>query len=138
MGFLTGAKHPKWRGGRSVASNGYVLIRLPGHHLADVRGYVYEHRLVAEQVLGRALTAGEIPHHKNGIKTDNRPENIEVLPSRAHHHVQHRTVSRGLRLPDEPNPLIACACKCGEAFLKFDSNNRPRRFINGHNSRGAA
>ena len=68
----TGAKNGAWKGGRVLASNGYILLRLPGHHLADCRGYVYEHRLVAEQILGRPLIAGEIPHHKNGIKADNR------------------------------------------------------------------
>lgn len=43
-----------WKGGRSIASNGYVLVRVgKKHHLADVRGYAYEHRIVAEQKLGR-------------------------------------------------------------------------------------
>src|SRR4051812_41815968 len=45
--------NPNWRGGRSIASNGYIIVRVGvGHHLADVRGYAYEHRLVAEQKLG--------------------------------------------------------------------------------------
>lgn len=55
---LSGPDNPNWKGGRSIASNGYVLLRMPGHHLADVRGYVYEHRLVAEQKLGRRLVKG--------------------------------------------------------------------------------
>lgn len=46
-GRLPGPDNPNWRGGRSVASNGYMLVRAGvGHHLADVRGYAYEHRLV--------------------------------------------------------------------------------------------
>lgn len=50
------ALNPNWKGGRSIASNGYVLIKVgTGHHLADVRGYAYEHRLVAERKLGRRL-----------------------------------------------------------------------------------
>src|SRR5438270_581164 len=65
-----------WRGGRSLASNGYILIRVgKGHPQADVRGYAYEHRLVAARKLGRWLRPGEQVHHKNGIKTDNDPEN---------------------------------------------------------------
>jgi hypothetical protein len=37
-----GPRNPNWRGGRSLASNGYVLIRVGvGPHLADVRGYAY-------------------------------------------------------------------------------------------------
>lgn len=130
-----GPANPNWRGGRSVASNGYIIVRVGfEHHLADVRGYAYEHRIVAEQKIGRRLHDGEQVHRINGIKTDNRPENIEVVASIAHHRVEHRTRSRGLRLPGEENPRVACACGCGELFAKFDSSNRPRRFVTGHNS----
>jgi hypothetical protein len=128
-------KHPRatnWKGGRVVASNGYILLRLPGHHLADVRGYVYEHRLVAEQKLGRRLLPDEIPHHINGVKTDNRLENIEVLPSRAHHMSAHAT-RRDRRKVGEPNPEVQCACGCGGALLRFDAGGRPRRYVTGHN-----
>lgn len=126
-----------WKGGRVVASNGYVLLKLAGHHLADVRGYVYEHRLVAEQKLGRLLLPAEITHHVNGVKDDNRPENIEVVASVAHHRVHHRKAGRGLRMPDEPNITIGCACGCGGAFPKYDESGRPRAFIIGHNPQAA-
>lgn len=126
-------RNGNWRGGRSIASTGYVLIRVgTGHHLADVRGYAYEHRLVAEEAIGRLLRSGEHVHHKNGIKTDNRPENLEVTESLAHHRVRHRQ-SRDKRIPGELNPTIRCACGCGEAFPKYDAKHRPRRFISGHN-----
>jgi hypothetical protein len=130
-------RHPRatnWKGGRSVASNGYVLVRVgKDHHLADVRGYAYEHRLVAEQKLGRPLRKGEIPHHINGVKTDNRPENIEVVESRFAHHVKHRRKPGRCQLPHEPNPFVACACGCGEMFPRFDSHGRPRSYVSGHN-----
>jgi hypothetical protein len=129
-----GPKNGNWKGGRSIASNGYVLIRVgTDHHLADVRGYAYEHRLVAEQVVGRRLRPGEVIHHVNHVKTDNRPENIRVEPSRAHHHAEHRKRDNGLRMPDEPNPRIQCACGCGARFDRYDPSGRPRRFIPGHN-----
>jgi len=132
-----GPKNGMWKGGRSVASNGYVLIRVGiDHHLADVRGYAYEHRLVAEEKLGRRLRAGEQVHHVNENKSDNRPENIEIEPSQFHHQAKHRRAERGLRVPDAPNPLIECACGCGERFPKFASDNEPRRIINGHRYSG--
>lgn len=69
---------------------GYVLLRLPGHHLADKRGYVYEHRLVAEQKLGRRMTAGELAHHDNEVKGDNAPDNIVPVRNRGLHMTLHR------------------------------------------------
>lgn len=125
-------RNPNWKGGRTVASNGYVLLKRHGHPMADSRGYVYEHRLVAEQMLGRPLRPAEVVHHLNHIKTDNRPENLQVLPSRAHHHVEHRSRS-DLRRPSEPNELTACACGCGSKFYRYDKYGRPRTYISGHN-----
>jgi len=130
---LYGYRNANWRGGRSIASNGYVLLRVGrNHHLSDVRGYAYEHRVVAEKILGRRLRGSEIPHHKNGIRTDNRPSNIEVMPSRAHHALKHRR-RQDLRVPGEPNQWVACACRCGRHFRKFDADGRPRRYLPGHN-----
>lgn len=128
-----GKDNPNWRGGRTMSSHGYMLIRVgDDHHLADVRGYAYEHRLIAEEKLGRKLLSNEIVHHINGIKDDNRSENIEVVSSVADHLVYHRERD-DLRLPDESNPLIKCACGCGAEFLKYDNHNRPREYKPGHN-----
>lgn len=132
--FGTGNSHPKWKGGRVVASNGYVLIRVgTAHHLADVRGYAYEHRLVAETMIGRRLIGGEEVHHINGDRADNSPENIEIKESRAHHKMNHRKNGSGRRSPRELNSEIECMCGCGETFLKYDKWGRPRRFVSGHN-----
>ena len=131
----TGPDNPNWRGGRSIASNGYVLIKVgKDHHLADVRGYAYEHRLVAEKKLDRRLLPGEIPHHIDGNRQNNCPDNIEVTASRAHHHLRHRGPNGDrLRLPDEPNREILCGCGCSRALLMFDGSGRPRRYAQGHN-----
>lgn len=61
----------------------------------DSRGYVYvttivagkqvrrlQHRIVMEQMLGRPLCREESVHHKNGIREDNRPENLEIFAGR--------------------------------------------------------
>lgn len=133
MGSQGREKNPNWKGGRTLASSGYYLVKIgigtPG---ADVRGYAYEHRLVAEKTLGRPLQKGEIVHHRNGDRLDNRPENLEVLPSIAHHMREHAGPSER-RAPGEENPTIACGCGCGETFPKFDGGGRPRRFVSGHN-----
>ena len=134
-GAQSGERNPNWKGGRSVASNGYVLIKAPWHPLADVRGYVYEHRLVAEQALGRPLAEGEIVHHKNHEKQDNRAENLEVVASIAHHRAEHRKPgSKPRRSPGEDNDSVTCACGCGATFERYDASGRPRRFVSGHNA----
>lgn len=48
------------------------------------RGYVYEHILVMEGMIGRYLLPPETVHHKNGVRNDNRPENLELWAS-GHH-----------------------------------------------------
>lgn len=125
-----------WKGGRSIASNGYVLIRVGVvHHLADVRGYAYEHRIVAEQKIGRRLKKGEQVHHIDGDKQNNDPANLEVETSIAHHRLHHRTSGKELRMPDEANVTLLCSCGCGSPIEKFDRWGRPRKYVTGHNRR---
>ncbi|KKN01595.1 hypothetical protein LCGC14_1126150 [marine sediment metagenome] len=52
--------------------------------MANGKGYAYEHRLVAEQALGRELVSADIVHHQNGMKDDNRPENLVVMSQSEH------------------------------------------------------
>lgn len=130
-----GALNGNWKGGRIVDPRGYVLVRVgKGHHLADVRGYAYEHRVLAERKLGRRLRRGEQVHHEDEKKSNNDPDNLETKKSRAEHAVAHRKPGCNRRLPDEPNPDINCECGCGESFPKFDQHKRPRRFVSGHNA----
>lgn len=134
-GAQFGERNHQWKGGRSIASNGYVLIKVGvEHHLSDVRGYAYEHRLVAEEKLGRRLRRDEVPHHRDGNKQNNHPDNIEVV-TRSQHGAVHRRAGKRLRNPGEINPMVACACGCGARFRLFDGTGRPRRYVSGHNVR---
>ena len=72
-----------WKGGRSFNSFGYVLVvGEPNEPGLNKSGYILEHRRVMQQMLGRALRPKETVHHKNGIRHDNRPENLELWLSR--------------------------------------------------------
>lgn len=129
---IRGERHYNWKGGRVVSHDGYVKIKVgPAHHLADPNGYALEHRIIAEQKLGRRLQPGEIVHHLDENKQNNHPDNLEVLPSAAHHAHEHgaRTDRRG---PDEPNPEIVCTCGCQQILLKYDTWGRPRERIPEH------
>ena len=78
-----GITNPNWKGGKTT-DNGYLVVRREGHHRANKNGYVYEHIAVAEEAFGRLLKDNEVVHHINGIKTDNRPENLRIM-SRGKH-----------------------------------------------------
>jgi hypothetical protein len=57
---------------------GYMIRYWPEHPNASANGQVSEHAAVMVEVLGRPLTPGETVHHKNGVRHDNRPENLEL------------------------------------------------------------
>ena len=78
-----GEVHKRWKGGRVRATHGYIILRMP-EHPKNQNGYVLEHRFVMEKKLGRQLTFNEMVHHKNGVKDDNRPENLQVVLRTTH------------------------------------------------------
>jgi hypothetical protein len=65
-------KSPRKPNGPPRLKDGYVV------HIIGQGVWTYEHRVVMEQMLGRRLRPGESVHHINGVKHDNRPENLEL------------------------------------------------------------
>ncbi len=84
----SGSRNGLWNDGQMM-SNGYRWLLRPGHPSANRRGYVAEHRLVMEECLGRRLAAGEVVHHLNGNKLDNRIENLKLYQNNIAHMHDH-------------------------------------------------
>lgn len=77
--------NPAWKGGRRIDKrDGYVLIQRPGHPNARADGSILEHRLIMSEIIGRPLHKDEDVNHVNGIKHDNRPENLKLVRHMAH------------------------------------------------------
>lgn len=89
-----GPRNGRFNHGVLRSSQGYVLVRVAkSHHRAFgppglVGAYAYEHDLIAEKMIGRPLTKEETVHHRNGVRDDNREENLEVK-TRSDHATEH-------------------------------------------------
>lgn len=108
-GQLFNPRPLKARNGDGCLSNGYrVIPDGAGKRRA-------EHRVVMEGILGRKLTSDEHVHHRNGVKTDNRPENLVIISNREHKMLHwrlgwrlHETSIEGLtRVRSDIDALIA-------------------------------
>lgn len=72
-----------------ILKKGYKKLLIPHHPRADKKGYVFEHIVVAEAAIGRALRAGEEVHHVDFNRANNHPSNLEVCASHAEHMKRH-------------------------------------------------
>jgi hypothetical protein len=106
-----GENHPMWNGGKRKDGYGYVLIWKPDHYFASVLGYVKEHRLVYEKHHKCCLLKWGHIHHINGVKDDNRIENI-VLLSNAQHRKLHGKIDMSGR--------YCLLCNSTKTFFKKD------------------
>jgi len=80
----SGPLNVNWKGFTKVRKcSGHILRYAPEHPFARAN-FVYEHRLVMEEKLGRFLRKDEVVHHINGVKTDNRIENLCLCSVKEH------------------------------------------------------
>ena len=81
-GDVGGPIEPPRRMDWKIRQGGYVTRYLPEHPNAWASGFVLQHVYVMANVIGRPLRPGETVHHRNGVRHDNRPENLELWASR--------------------------------------------------------
>ena len=111
--FDKGENSRWWKGRRTVTGEGYVLVYMPNHPNARKK-YVLEHVLVMAESIGRPLHDGETVHHKNGIKDDNRLENLELW-GRQH--------GAGQRVEDLTKWAVEHLAKYAPYLLKQENND---------------
>lgn len=79
----SGENHENWKGGLKM-KRGYYYIRI------SVRKYIKRSRFVMSKFLNRPLKKKEMVHHINGVKTDDRPENLKIFTSQRKHLHEHK------------------------------------------------
>jgi len=87
---ISGKNHYNWKNGRTKTPQGYILIHKPEHPFSKGHGYVYEHRLIIEKIIGCYLKPKESCHHLNEIKDDNKPQNLMAFTSENAHQRFHK------------------------------------------------
>lgn len=142
-----GDSNPLFKGGRRLSNYGYWLVYKPEHPNARPNGYIFEHRLIMSEVLGRPLEDWEHVHHKDGNKQNNNVENLMLVDD-----LTHKRIHAGWFKGDDGNWYKPCK-KCGEVkpietgfyknknrvyswckkcCLKKDAENKRKRKENGN------
>ena len=79
---------------RRVTKDGYLRMYAGKHPFANGRREIHVHVMVMELHIGRPIRSDECVHHKNGIKTDNRIENLELMMHSDHSKEHNKDLSK--------------------------------------------
>jgi len=85
----SGKDNPRWKGGQRINGYGYVMLYVPDHPRAQSNGYVLEHVVIAEKVLGKPLPAKSRIHHHDENKRNNH-NNLVLCEDDAYHFLLHK------------------------------------------------
>lgn len=110
-------------------NNGYIEITMPNHPNARKNGTILEHRLIAEQKIGRYLKSSEVVHHIDGNKVNNIEDNLIVFRTNADHTRFHKIgVMKDMKdgtyiCPVKEKEICKCV-HCGKYFVKNKKKHR--------------
>lgn len=129
---------PSYKGGHTTLYGTYVWELAPGHHLQNRWGWVAQHRLIGEDIVGRRLvqskdpTKGEVVHHKDENRLNNDPSNLEVMTISDHrsHHTRKKNEERWAKLTEQHviDALVGRTIKEAAFFLGVDKQTLRNRF----------
>jgi len=128
-----GKNHPKygkqssnWKGGRKL-HGGYWHIYKPDHPFCNFHGYVYEHRLVMEEYLGRYLTEQEEIHHLDCNRENNRIGNLMLFAN----HGEHSKYEMGGTIRIDMSTRYCFLCGSTETYITKKGRPHWLRYQNG-------
>lgn len=121
LAFKMKGKPPNYKGGRVVTGAGYIWVLSRDHKRANKGGYVFEHILVWEQYHQKPVPKGWLIHHINGIKSDNRPENLVAMKAGEHIH-QNEPYKKRIRMLEIENRQLRQALEDSQMMFHIGEN----------------